>query len=164
MGFSGYVKMGDIKGGTREEKHKDWCEILSCSHSMRRPAALSRSLEGGGATGDVEHGEWTFSKQMDCASPKLYEALNKGTHIKKVEVELVRPGEQALVYMKFTLENAVITKIEMEGNTKSEPVYPTEVIGLTYDHIEWNYDKQDETGKSTGKVATKFSLAKVTAA
>jgi type VI protein secretion system component Hcp len=52
----------------------------------------------------------------------------------------------------------------MEGNTKSEPVYPTEVIGLTYDHIEWNYDKQDETGKSTGKVATKFSLAKVTAA
>lgn len=164
MAFSGYAKLGDIKGGSTEEKHKDWCELLSCNHVMKQPASASRSLEGGGATGDVEHGEWTFSKHMDCASPKLYEALNKGTHIEKVEVELVRPGGDPVVYMKFTMENVVVTSVEMEGNTKGEPIYPSEIIGLTYDNIQWEYDKQDTKGKSTGKVATKMSLAKVSAA
>jgi len=164
MAFSGYIKIADIKGGSTEEKHKDWCELLTCTHSMRQPSAGSRSLEGGGATGDVEHSEWTFTKHMDCASPKVYEALNKGTHLDKVEVELVRPGGDPLVYMKFTLENVLVTSVEMEGNLGSEKIYPTEKIGLTYDHIQWDYDKQDAKGKSAGKVATKFSLAKVTAA
>ncbi len=160
MAFAGYAKIGDFKGGSTEKNHTDQCELLWIGHVMRQPKSLSRSLEGAGATGNVEHEEWKFRKQLDKASAKLYEALNKGTHIDKVVVELVKPGGDPLTYMKFTMTGVMITSINMEGNADGDSVYPIEEIGLTYTGIEWEYDSMDEKGKSKGKVATKYSLAK----
>ena len=159
MSFAGYAKIGDIKGGSTQKGHEDQCELLWIGHVMRQPGSLSRSLEGGGATGNVEHGEWKFKKQLDCASPKLAEALNKGTHIDKVVVELCRPGGDPLTYMKFSLAGVLVTSMSLEGNAAGDSVYPVEDVGLTYTSIEWEYDKMDEKGKSKGKVATKYSLA-----
>src|SRR5664279_1756646 len=102
MAFAGYLKLGDIKGGSTQKGHEDQCELLWVGHLMKQPGSLSRSLEGGGATGNPEHGEFKFKKQLDAASAKIAEALNKGTHIDEVVVELVRPGGDPLTYMKYT--------------------------------------------------------------
>ena len=147
MAFNGYINIGDIKGGMHGREAQGLVRASHLHHSMQQPSAASRSLEGGGATGDVEHSEWTFTKHMDCASPKVYEALNKGTHLDKVEVELVRPGGDPLVYMKFTLENVLVTTVEMEGNPGASSMYPTEKIGLTYDHIQWDLRQAGREGQ-----------------
>src|SRR5215467_4496097 len=116
MAFAGYAKIGDVKGGSTQKGHEDQCELLWISHTMKLPGSVSRSLDGAGTTGNPEHGAFTIRKELCPASPKIFEALNKGTHFDEVVIELVKPGGDPLTYMKYTLNGVVVTSVNMEGN------------------------------------------------
>jgi len=164
MALSGFAKIDGIPGGSTNANHKDQIEILSHSHVMRQQAALSRSHEGGGTTGDVVHEPYRFTAQLGMHSPKMYQALSDGTHIDKVVIELVRAGKDPLTYMKITMTNVLVTDIEISSNATTENAFPTETYSLTYKSIQWDYTKQDEKGAAKGNVAGKWSLAESKAA
>jgi type VI secretion system secreted protein Hcp len=162
MPISGFINWGDIKGGSTDDKHKDWSEIIGFSHGMSQPAQATRSNEGGGYESEVIHDPFSITMRQDCASPKLYEALHNGTHINKVIIELTRPtGKSPMVYMRYTMTN-----ITLHGtNTTADPTnkdinFPIDTFSMDYTTMQWEYTKQDDTGQAKGTVATKINLAK----
>ena len=158
MAFTGYIKWGDIKGGSTAKSHTDESEVLYLNHGVQQQSFRSRSSEGAATTGRAEHGNVIAGLVLDCAWPKLNEACHKGTHIDKIVISLVKPGGDPLTYMMYTLENCLITSAALKGSAGSDTVYPEVEVGIGYATIEWQYDKMDEKGKSKGKVAAKVSL------
>jgi len=161
MALNGFISWGDIKGGSTDDKHKDWSEVTGFSHGMAQQSSSGRSNEGGAYESEVNHKPFLVTKAFDSASPKLYEALHNGTHIPKVIVELTRPtGKAPMVYMRYTMTNVALSSVDAAADSKSESSFPSEAVGMTYTTMQWEYTKQDDTGAAKGTVATKINLAK----
>jgi type VI secretion system secreted protein Hcp len=84
-------KGSDIKGDSRDAKHKDTVEVYSWSHTMRQPKSATASAAGGHTAERVEHGEMMFTKDIDGASPKLYQACSSGLVVSDVIIYFYRP-------------------------------------------------------------------------
>jgi len=159
--LNGFINWGDIKGGSKDDKHKDWSEISGYSHGLSQQASSGRSNEGGAYQSEVNHTPFTITKVLDSASSKLYEALHNGSHIPKVIVELTRPtGKAPLAYMRYTMTNVALDSVHTVADSKGDSSFPSEVVGMTYTTIQWEYTKQDDTGAAQGTIAAKVDLAK----
>src|ERR1051325_6601308 len=160
MAFNAFANFGDIKGESTDKDHKDCIMILKYDHAITQPPSVSQKTAGGRSAEEVNHSEFTIVKLLDAATPKLYEAACKGTHIPEVVIEMFRAGGDSPVkYMEVKLKEVLISGVIQNGNPKGEDQFPTETIKMTYGAIEWTYTKQDEKGAAKGNVAAKWSVA-----
>lgn len=164
-----YLTIDGVKGESTDDKHKDWIEVLSYSHGMSMPVSNTKSSAGGASTGRTQHSDLAITKYIDLASPKLAEAVSKGTHYKTAKLELCRAGGSQIPYLTISLGQVLISSVQhtavapsnnsaatSEANTDH---LPTESISLNYGTIEWNYTQQKRTdGSGGGSVNTKFDL------
>lgn len=163
--FNGFVNFGDIKGESTDKDHKDWVMILKSEHEITQPPSVTQKTAGGRSAEEVQHSEYKIVKLLDAATPKLYEACCKGTHIPEVVIELWRAGgDKPVKYMETKLKEVLISGVVHDANPKGEHQFPTETIKMTYGAIEWTYTKQDEKGAAKGNVAAKWSLSQGAAA
>lgn len=150
--MAGYLKIGDIKGESTDEGHKDWINLLSVSQAITRPM-------GSGASGSTRHratatfGDIVCVKEVDASTPKLAEAIADGKHFPKVEIHLCTSSEggKRVPYLTWELKNARVTSYSVSGATDGGAV-PTEQLSLNYEEIKQTYDKLDKENKSKGKV------------
>jgi type VI secretion system secreted protein Hcp len=155
--FNVFVNFGDIKGEVSEQGHKDWVSALSVSFQVSKTPVKARSAGGVKAK---EGSELAITKQVDTASPKLFEACSKGTHIPKVIIEYLRAdkGGQPSVYLQINLNEVVISGITHNPTPLGANVGPTETLTLVYSSME-----QTPVAATPSTLATKVSLAKGTA-
>lgn len=162
--FNAFANFGDIKGESTDKDHKDWVMILKYEHEITQPASVTQKTAGGRSAEAVQHSEFKIVKLLDAATPKLYEAACKGTHIPEVVIELWRAGGDPLKYMEIKLKEVLISGVIQNGDPTADAKFPTETVKMTYGAIEWAYTKQDAKGAAAGNVAAKWSLAEGAAA
>jgi len=159
MAYDAFLKIDGIPGESLDDKHKDWIEILGYSHEMTQPSSATASSAGGGTTERVDHGDLKITKHIDKASPKLYEALSKGTHIPSVIIEFCRAGGDKLKYLEIKMEQVIIAAARPGGHSKHEDGFPTEEIDFNYGKIKWTYTQQKRAdGTGGGNVAGGWDL------
>ena len=149
--MAGYLKIGDIKGESTDDGHKDWINLLSVSNSITRPMAA-------GASGATRHrssatfGDIVCVKEVDASTPKLQEAIADGTNFKKVNIDLTTSSEggKRVPYLLWELSNARVSSYSVSGATDGAP--PTEQISLNFEEIKVTYDKLGKDNKSGGKI------------
>jgi len=164
MAFNSFANFGDIKGESTDKDHKDWVMILGFSHGIAQPASHSMKTAGGRSAEEVSHDPFVITKLLDAATPKLYEACCKGTHIPEVTIECWRSGGDPVKYMEFKLKEVLISSVMSSGDPSGSAKFPTESVSLAYGAIEWTYTKQDEKGAAKGKVAAKWNVSQGAAA
>ena len=103
-------KSGEIKGDSRDARHKDAVEVTSFRHMIRQPRSATSSSAGGHTAERVEFGDLSFTKEIDYATPALMVACASGTLLKDVEIHFYRAyggnsakGEQSR-HEYYTLE------------------------------------------------------------
>ncbi len=159
MAFDAFLKIDGIPGESLDDKHKDWVEILSFNHGIEQPASATASSVGGGSTERVTHEDFSITKHLDKASPKLYELCSNGKHISKVTVELCRAGGDKQKYLEVDLEQVIISHVSPSGNSASEDGFPTETVSFNYGKIKWTYTQQKRTdGTGGGNVTGGWDL------
>ncbi len=157
-GFDAYLQIEGIPGEALDDKHKDWIELLSYSHQMDQPTSATRSSAGGAAAGRTVHHDFHVTKYIDKASPKIYEAVSKGTHIKKVKLEVCRAGGSQVKFLEVTMEEVLISSVAPASHGGKEDL-PTESVSFNYGKIEWVYTQQKRAdGSGGGNVAGKHDL------
>jgi type VI secretion system secreted protein Hcp len=152
-----FVNFGDIKGESTDKDHKDWIEMAGYEHEIAHPqqSAAARSASA------PHLSEFKILKRVDAASPKLYEACCKGTHIPEVTIELCKAGmERPVKYLEIKLKEVLISGVNTISDANAQPQFPSEAISLTYGAIEWTYTKQKPDGTAAGNVAAKWNLSK----
>src|SRR3990172_1014498 len=79
-----FLKIGDIKGESTDDKHKDEIDVLSFSQSFTRPGTCS---------------DFTIFKGIDRASPPLIASALTQTIYPTAELKVDRQGESPAEYL-----------------------------------------------------------------
>jgi len=157
MAFNAFLKIKDIPGECTDEKHKDWIEILSFSHGVSQPASGSVSGTGGLSGGRADHADFTISKLLDKASPKLALFCCNGGHIGEVTVEICRATGEQSKFMEYKLTDTMIRNVSVSGSKGGED-RPSEALSFAYSKIDWSYSDFDSKGKQKTNVIHKWDL------
>ena len=86
-----FAKIGDIKGESQDDKHKDEIEVLSFSWGVANAGVVSPG--GGGGAGKATFQDLSIVHHIDKASPLLFKACATGTHIKDAIITHRKAGK-----------------------------------------------------------------------
>ncbi len=150
-----YAKFGSIKGESTDDKYKDQSSLDSIAHNLTNQSSGDRSTGGGGAKSIATHGEVTFTKNFDAASPGLIKACLTGEHM-DIEISLCRQsGSDKQEFLKYEFTDAYISALD--HNSLGGDGGVGEVGTINYGTIKWTYDKTDSKGKSKGKMEASWN-------
>ncbi len=147
MAFDAFVKIDGIKGESTDDKHKDQIEIMSYSHGMSQPASVA-SATGGRTAERVNVQDFSVVKVLDNATPLLALACCDGRHISKVEIELCAAGGDKHPYMKYTMENVIVSSVRPGGSGKGGEAKPLEEVTFNFGKIRWEYTPMKPDGSA----------------
>ena len=151
-----FMKLGDLKGESTDQGHKEWILIQSMSspvfRSIPEGARDQQRSRGSSTLGDI-----VIVRELDKSSPKLAEACANGTYFKEAEIHFCVQVKKAEPYMKYLLKDPIITSYSFHGNASGDPL-PTEEITVNFTAVEWTYVTVDpKTGEAKGQVPGKYN-------
>jgi type VI secretion system secreted protein Hcp len=153
-----YLQLGDIKGESQDDKHKQWIEVHNVQWGVSQPRATAVSTAGGHTSGKADVHEVSFDKLADIASPILFQTCAMGKTIPKAKFEFFRAdGDGARVkYYEIELENVMLSNVHPNsgsGGIISEKVY------LASSKIKVTYTQQKIGGGAGGSTAGSWDSA-----
>jgi type VI secretion system secreted protein Hcp len=155
-----YLKLTgpDIKGESLDKDHGGWIELNSWQHHLAQPTSPVASTSGGHAVERTQHGALTVVKEMDSASPMLFQALSGGTTFQSAQLVMYRSAGEGkrIKYLEIELKNVLISQVGVGGDGS----LPSETMGLKYAAIQWKYQKQNIDGSAAGVTLGAWSLTK----
>src|SRR5258707_2678274 len=106
MAVDMFLKIDDIKGESKDSKHKDEVDVLAWSWGMSQSGTTHTG--GGGGAGKVSVQDISVIKYVDKSSPVLQLACCNGKHFKEALLTVRKAGETPLEYLKITMKEVII--------------------------------------------------------
>jgi type VI secretion system secreted protein Hcp len=155
MAVDMFIKIGELKGESKDKAHKDTIDILAWSWGMSNSG--SAHVGGGAGAGKVNVQDLSFTKYVDKSSPDLMLACCNGKHFDKATLTVRKAGENPLEYLKITLEELIITSLSTGGSGGEDRL--TENVTLNFAKVKVEYKDQDEkgAGKATAQMGWDIS-------
>jgi len=145
-----FAKLGDIKGESLDDKHKDEIEVYSFSWGVTNSAGVT---SGGGGAGKATFKELSIVHAIDKASPSLLEACATGTHLKEATITQRKAGKGQQDFLIFKMNDVIVTSVtEVIGAPDSE------TVSLTFAKVQVEYKAQKADGSLDAGVHFKFDL------
>jgi type VI secretion system secreted protein Hcp len=145
-----YMQIAEIPGDATARGHEDWIELNSVSDSIVLP--VSDAAAGSTRTRSVPQlSDVNASKLLDRTSPKLREALARGTIYPTVTIDItsVCEGEEVVLF-QYELENVLVTSISFNASSGGD--VPVEDLSLNYTKVQWTYHRYGPGCSKTGDV------------
>ena len=146
-----------IDGTSTLDKFDKQIELLSFSHgvAMQITGDISNTER---TSGKPNHQDFTVTKYLDQASPKINEGCCKGDNFSEVLITVARNDKGAVLpLITYKMKNVVVSSVSVGGGGGDKPV---ETVTLNYNHITWDFHHQKAEGAEAGHVATMWDLAK----
>jgi len=139
-----YMLVDGIPGESTDADHEQWIKLQNFSHGVSQP------VSGVGGTGGLTGGHANFQdfsvvKIIDSATPDLNIKCANGTPISKVEVELCLTTGDKHTFMKYTMEDCIVTSVA-PGGTSTDEIKPLENVSFAYGQLKWEYTPIDNDG------------------
>jgi type VI secretion system secreted protein Hcp len=146
-----FAKLGDIKGESLDDKHKDEIEVLSYSWGVTN----SSSILSGGAAGKASFQDLQIVHTMDKASPALMQACATGTHLKDATITHRKAGKVQQEYLVIKMNDVIITSVTHSGSS-GQPL--PETISLAFAKVDLSYSPLKADGSLDAGVHFKYDL------
>ncbi len=157
MAFDAFIKIDGIEGESTDDKHAGWIEVISYNCGVDQKASATASSVGGASAERADFDNFSFSKQLDKASPKLAMACAGGVHIDNIVVEICRSGDDKVKYMEYKMTNCIISSVKTAGGGE----FPSENVSIDFGKVQWAYTVQKrQGGGASGNVAGGWDLQK----
>ena len=147
MALNAYLKLkgqrqGEIKGSVTQKGREDRIMVIGFNHEVVSP----RDAASGLPTGKRQHKPMVITKELDKATPLLYNMLVNNEQITEFKLDFWQPSHTGAEKQHYTvaLTNASIAGIraEMLNNKYPENMQHTERehISFCYQKIEWTWN------------------------
>jgi len=152
-----FLKIGDIKGESIDDKHKDEIDVMSFSWGVTQTGSAFGGGGGAGA-GKAQFNDFHFVSNTSKASPKLFLACASGEHIKDATLSVRRstegraPGDFLIIKM-----NDVLISSYQNGGSQGND-RPTDQISMAFAKIEFTYKPQKPDGSFDAPITTGWDL------
>jgi type VI secretion system secreted protein Hcp len=147
MAVDMFIKIGDIKGESRDKAHKEEIDVLAWSWGMSNSGTAH--VGGGAGAGKVNVQDLSVTKYIDKASCDLMLACCNGKHYDKATLIVRKAGEQPVEYVKIEMEEVMITAVSTGGSGGEDRL--TENVTLNFAKVAVEYKEQEKSG--SGKPA-----------
>ena len=139
-----FIKIGDIKGESRDERHKDEIEVLSWSWGMSNQVALSPSGGGAGA-GKAKFQDISFTHLVDKASPNLMLSCASGKHHQEAKLTVRRSDPTTpQEFLIIRLQEVLVTGVQSSAARGPEGL--VEQVTLNFARVDFEYKAQKPDG------------------
>jgi type VI secretion system secreted protein Hcp len=154
MASDSFIKIGDIKGESHDDKHKDEIDIQSWSWGVSQTGTMSYG--GGGGAGKASFQDIHFTHLVDKASPVLAQKCATGEHIKEAILTVRKAGKGQQEYYIVKLSDLLVSSVQTSG-ADAQGV-PVESVSLNFSKIHFDYKPQKADGSLDAAVAFKYDL------
>ncbi|MBX6314115.1 MAG: type VI secretion system tube protein Hcp [Isosphaeraceae bacterium] len=144
--FDAYLKLGDIKGESQKEGHKDEIELQSVSLGAVQAGTAQHGT--GLGSGKVALQDIHCTALVDKATPFLFLYCCNGKHISDGTITLCKAGGKQEKFLEVTLKDVLISSFKIAGSQQGD-VVPTCQFGLNFVEMSIEYFAQDSSGKTT---------------
>ena len=148
-----FAKLGDIKGESLDDKHKDEIEVLSFSWGLTNLATFAAG--GGAGAGKVSFQDLSIVHPVDKSSPQLMRACATGAHLKEATLVQRKAGKGQQEFLIVKMNDVVITSVT--HSAASGPT-ATETVSLAFAKVEVGYQPQKADGSLDQPVYFKYDL------
>jgi len=147
MAVDMFIKIGTLKGESKDSTHKGEIDVLAWSWGMSNSG--SAHVGGGAGVGKVNVQDLSFTKYIDLTSPDLMLACCNGKHFDSALLTVRKAGEKPLEYLKIKLTEVLITSVSTGGSGGEDRL--TENVTLNFAKVNVDYIEQTEKGAEGGK-------------
>src|SRR5262245_59538869 len=155
MAMDQFIKIGTLKGESRDAKHKEEIDVLAWSWGVSNSGSAQQG--GGQGAGKCNVQDLSFTKYIDKSSPDLMLACCNGKHFDKATLAVRKAGENPLEYLMITLEDLIITSLSTGGSGGEDLL--TENVSLNFARVKVNYKEQTATGGVGDKPEMGWNIA-----
>jgi len=142
MAMDMFIRIGALKGESRDKVHKEKIDVLAWSWGMSNSG--SAHVGGGAGAGKVNVQDVSFTKYIDKSSPDLMLACCNGKHFDDATLIVRKAGETPLEYLMITMTEVLITSISTGGSGGEDRL--TENVTLNFAKVNVKYKEQTATG------------------
>ena len=148
-----FAKLGDIKGESLDDKHKNEIEVLSFSWGVTNAGSMASG--GGAGAGKATFQDLSIVHRIDKATPALMQACATGTHLKEATITHRKAGKGQQEYLIVKMNDVLITSVTHGGAT-GEPA--SESVTLVFAKVALEYKPQKADGSLDAGIHFKYDL------
>lgn len=151
-----FLKLGDIKGESRDQAHRDEIDISRWGWRMTQSGSM-HSGTGGGA-GKVDMANIAIEKSLDKSSPNLMMACATGKHYPEARIVVRKAGgDSSVEYLVITLKEVMVASYDTRAAATNDVL--TEEISLNFAKVDVSYQPQKgDGGKDGGPIRFGWSI------
>ena len=147
MAVDMFLKLGDIKGESRDQAHRDEIDISEWAWGMSQSGSM-HSGTGGGA-GKVNIANLSLTKPLDKSSPNLMMACASGKHYPEAKLVVRKAGGTGPVeYLVITLKEVMVASYSTNAEKTGDVLYDR--IALNFATVDVSYQPQKADGGKDG--------------
>jgi type VI secretion system secreted protein Hcp len=150
-----FAKIGDIKGESLDDKHKDEIEILSWSWGVTN--AHSRGAGSGARSGKAAFHDLSFTHNIDKASPSLLKRCATGEHLKEATITHRKAGKGHPEYLVVKMNDVIITSVTHGDSTGAQGSH-LETVTLAFGKVDLEYRPQKADGSLEAGIHFKYDI------
>jgi type VI secretion system secreted protein Hcp len=149
-----FAKIGDIKGESLDDKHKDEVEVLSWSWGVSNGGSVAS--RGGSRTGKASFNDFSFTHHIDKASPVLLKACATGQHIKEATITARKAGKGQQEFLIIKMNDIIITSVNPSGS--GDVAVAAENVVLRFAKVDLEYKPQKPDGSLDAGLHFKYDI------
>jgi type VI secretion system secreted protein Hcp len=153
MASDTFAKLGDIKGESLDDKHKDEIEVLSFSWGVSN--AGSMSFGSGGGEGKATFHDLSFVHKVDKASPVLMQTCATGAHLKDGTITVRKAGKGQQEFLIIKMNDVIITSVS-HGAAGGDGA--TENVSIAFGKVAVEYKPQKADGSLDAGIHFKYDM------
>ena len=136
-----FAKLGDIKGESLDDKHKDEIEILSYSWGVTTPVQWDTAAAAARARRQFH--DLSFTHKIDKASPVLMQDCATGVHLKEATITHRKAGKGQQEFLVIKLNDVIVTGVTHGGNGGEGS---SENVSIAFAKVNVEYKPQKADG------------------
>lgn len=145
-----FLKIEGVDGESKDKAHANEIQLESWSFGASQSGSMA--MGGGGGAGKVSMQDFSITKHVDKSSPKLFESLVTGQHLKEAKLVIRSAGGSQLEYLVITLSDVLVSSYSTGGSSGDDR--PMESVSFNFSQIKMSYVEQD--AKGSAGAATEF--------
>ncbi|HEX7359182.1 MAG TPA: type VI secretion system tube protein Hcp [Bryobacteraceae bacterium] len=157
-----FLKLDGIEGESTKKDAENQIELFSFSNGASNPSSVSMGT--GSGAGKVDLSSLSLQKQLDKASPKLFMACCKGTHI-ATGTMIVRESTgdaDPKIYYQYDMKEVFVDSVSWGGAAGGGK--PSESVSLSFKSIVISYWPQESSGTLGTKISDGWDVSTNTVA
>ncbi len=155
MSMDMFIKIGDVKGESRDQTHKEEIDVLAWSWGASNSG--SAHVGGGAGAGKVNVQDLSFTKYIDMASTELFLACCDGKHFPEAVLTVRKAGEKPLEYLTIKMNEILVTSVSTGGSGGEDRL--TENVTLNFAKVTVTYKEQAAAGATAKAPSVGWDIA-----